>query len=136
MRRVRPHPHASRRPHKGFTLIEILVALVIVGILATVVLLKTKSMKDKGYKATMLSDLHNLTTVQEAYFNEAAAYSNDLTALKHVKSPGVSVTIVVANATGWSARATHSASTQTCAVFIGNAAALPPATDAGAARCN
>ena len=133
---VRSRPSAPRsRPRAGFTLVELLTVVLIIGVLAGVAILKTRSMKDKGFRAAMLSDLHHLATNQETYFNDAGTYSTDLVTLKHVPSPGVSVNIPSADNKGWSAKATHSSSSQSCAVFYGTAAAVAPATVIGTPVC-
>ncbi len=109
--------------------------MLFIGVLVGVAILKSRSMKDKGFKATMLSDLHSLATTQETFFNDSGTYTTNLTALKHTQSPGVAVTITSADNKGWSAKATHTSSSQNCAVFYGTAAAVAPATVAGVPVC-
>lgn len=55
------------RQKRGFTLIELLIVVVIIGILAAVAIPKFQSTKGKANYAAMKSDLHNLTTAQEAF---------------------------------------------------------------------
>ena len=55
---------------RGFTLIESLIVVLIIGILATIVIPKFSNTKERAYTATMKGDLRNLAVAQEAYFHE------------------------------------------------------------------
>ena len=126
----------SRR-RRGFTLIELLIVVVIIGILAAIAIPKFANTKGKAYLSSMKSDLRNLAVAQEGYFFDNQEYADDMSKLPTIKpSAGVTLTIVEGTKTGWSATSSHpQASPITCAVFIGAAAALPPATDAGIVNC-
>jgi len=129
------------KARKGFTLIELLIVVVIIGILAAIAIPKFSATREKTYFSAMKSDLKNLQSQQEIYYSSAAAnytYTTDKTLLGFAASQGVTVTIGAANATGWSATSTHAAliaATQNCAVFVGSAAAVAPATVAGVVTC-
>lgn len=120
----------------GFTLIEILIVVLIIGILAAIAVPKFQNSKGKAYASTLKSDLRNLATAQEAYYYEKAEYANALTLVNIRQSPGVTMTITESSAAGWSATATHAAANPlTCAIFIGNAAAVTPASVEGIIAC-
>lgn len=124
----------DRRP--GFTLIELLIVVVIVGILAAIAIPKFNNTKGKANAAALKSDLRNLATAEEAYMFETGAYTNDQNLLKYVTSPGVTVDIVNATQSGWSAKATHPSSFPlTCAMFNGNVPAVAPASIEGLVGC-
>lgn len=126
---------AQRRP--GFTLIELLIVMVVIGILAAMALPKFEATKGKAYYASMRSDLQNLGTAQESYFYDKSTYAMTLDSLKMSTSKGVTVTMVEANPSGWSATSTHAqAYPHFCAVFMGAAAPVAPATMAGVVACN
>ena len=128
---MRPHTRPS-----GFTLIELLIAVVIVGILASIAFPQFQSTKGKAAGAAMKSDLRNLATAQESYFYDTGSYSSDLTALKVVVSPSVSLAVSAAGISGWSATATHpQADPSSCAVFYGTVAPPAPATTEGVIAC-
>jgi type IV pilus assembly protein PilA len=121
---------------RGFTLIELLIVVVIIGILAAIAVPKFQATKGKAYFAGMRSDLHNLTTAEEAYFYDHSAYSSSLDSVSFKPSKGDSVIIVEATASGWSATSQNPQSyPHFCALFLGSAAALAPATDAGVVAC-
>lgn len=129
-------PRRRGRVRAGFTLIELLIVVVIIGILAAIAIPKFQTTKGKAYTASLKTDLRNLSTAQEAYFFENAAYTTSLSSLNLNTSPGVVLTVVDATASGWSARATHPASFPlTCALYNGTVAALPPATVEGLIGC-
>ena len=52
---------------KGFTLIELLIVTVIIGILAAIAIPKYTEVREKGFRAAMMSDLRNLAHHQEIY---------------------------------------------------------------------
>jgi type IV pilus assembly protein PilA len=121
----------------GFTLIELLIVVVIIGILAAIAVPKFQSTKGKAYYASMKSDLHNLTTAQEAFFYDSAKYTSNLNSLQFHGSKGDSISITQATATGWAATATHQMSyPKFCAMFIGTATPVAPATAPGVVACN
>jgi prepilin-type N-terminal cleavage/methylation domain-containing protein len=131
---------------KGFTLIELLIVVVIIGILAAIAIPKFASTKEKAYLASMKSDLRNGATAQEGFFADNQLYSGGtgsnvggvatpIVALgNYVPSAGVTVVFAATGGTGWSAVASHSATTRTCAIFIG-VAAVAPATVEGEPKC-
>jgi len=125
--------HPARR---GFTLIELLIVVVIIGILAAIAIPKFAATKGKANFAAMKSDLHNLTTAQEAFFYDSATYTSSLTKLQFPGSHGDSISIVQANGTGWAATVTNPESyPHFCALFIGAATPVPPATANGVVSC-
>ena len=106
---------------KGFTLIELLIVVVIIGILAAIAIPKFANTKEKAYVASMKSDLRNLVTAEEAYFaDNSLMYTTTLAATQYNSSAGVTVTITAASGTGWTAGATHNATTKTCAIWAGD----------------
>lgn len=130
---LRPVPVRAR---PGFTLIELLIVIVIVGLLAAIAIPRFANTKGKANVAAVKSDLRNLAIAQEGYFNEHATYAPDLALLNVGASPRVTLTVVAANATGWSATAVHPAAVPvTCSIFHGSAAAVAPATTAGVVAC-
>lgn len=130
---------ASRRARRaGFTLIELLIVVVIIGILTTIAIPKFAATKVQARMAEMRSDLHNLATAQEAYTSDNGVYYAGAVpnaALLYSPSTGITITIQEGTASGWSAVASSNETTRTCAMFVGNAAAVAPATVEGQIAC-
>jgi prepilin-type N-terminal cleavage/methylation domain-containing protein len=118
----------------GFTLIELLMVIVIIGFLASIAIPKFASTKEKAYIATMKSDLRNLVTAEEAYFSESIAYTTNL-GTTYSTSTGVVGPTITLTVGGFTAVVRHSASTRTCAVFVGPTA-IAPAVKEGEPRCS
>lgn len=116
------------RSRPGFSLIELFVVLIVIGILVGLAIPRFRAYKQKFYITAMMSDLRNLAVREEAYWSDAGSYTADVAALAFVPSPGVRVTVVSADSAGWAARATHGPGTATCAISYGAAPVLPPAT--------
>src|SRR3984893_12958962 len=88
---------------RACTLIELLIVVVIIAILAAIAIPKFASTKGKAEATALREDLRNLATAQEAYFYDYAVYASGTMLLSYSASPGVTVTISTADATGWSA---------------------------------
>ena len=129
----------TSRGQRGFTLIELLIVVVIIGILASIAIPKFTAVREKAFRAAMMSDLKNLSQLQEVYHNSYYSYASTLTAAEAVPSEGVLVTINEATGTGWAATATHvGLSSEQCGIYHGNAAAAggSPATAVGIVTCS
>ena len=85
--------------------------------------------------AAMKSDLRSLVSAEESYFTDSQRYTADMSALNYEVTSGVTLRILTASDSGWSAEARHEGTTRTCAVFVG--AASPPIEGAleGMPRC-
>jgi type IV pilus assembly protein PilA len=121
---------------RGFTLVELLIVVVIIGILAAIAIPKFANTKDRAVISQMKSDLRNLATAEEAFFYDSATYTTSFAQMNNY-APSVGVTVAVAEATakGWAASASSTDTYHTCAVFSGQATAVAPATIEGRIAC-
>ncbi len=122
--------------HRAFTLIEIMIVIVVIGILSTVAMLKFAEVKKAAYTSRLKSDLRNFTTAQESYFNQYSVYASDPATLapNFVPSQGTTLLVTQVSGTGWSATATSAYANVTCALFFG-VAPVAPATADGQIAC-
>ena len=127
-----------RYDNKGFTLIELIIVVVIVGLLVAIAVPKFANGKERAMVTAMRGDLHNLLAAQEGYFSNAQNYYNGPLpdpALPYSVSTGVTVTLSGVTAAGWAATATRVGTARTCAIFVGSAPAPAPATAEGQIAC-
>ena len=92
---------------KGFTLIEMLCVVVIIGILAAIAIPHFNNTKGRAFVTAMKSDLRNLSSAQEAFYSDSMHYTTDLASLAFASSNGVTAPTIVIVAGGWSATVGH-----------------------------
>jgi type IV pilus assembly protein PilA len=139
---------------KAFTLIELLIVVVIIGILAGIAIPKFANTKEKAYVASMKSDLRNLVTAEEGYFAGVLQYTatTDCTnpaaagAAPYCTSPGNTLGAITVGGggqgqgqgqqqgqggqggAGWTVTITNANTTRLCAIYIGSVTPAAPAT--------
>ena len=61
---------------KGFTLLEILIVVALLGIIMTIAIPQFKSYRIKGYDSASLTDLRNLVMTEEMFFTEWSVFAS------------------------------------------------------------
>lgn len=109
-----------RPDRKGFTLIELIVAMVVIGILSGIAIAKFVRTKESAYIASMKVDLRNFALYQQNYLmdSQGSYFAGNGAAQGFVPTPGVTVaaTVVIGPPPTWSAVATHNRTSKTCSI--------------------
>jgi type IV pilus assembly protein PilE len=121
---------------RGFTIIEMLAVMVVIGVLATIAYARLQTSKDKATVASMISDMHAIAEEQEAYYFQNRSYSPTIDSLNPNPSPGNVLLVVAGNSAGWSGQVSNPKVTKQCYIFVGAAAAIGSATRDGVVDCS
>ena len=131
-----PHPLDDRSSRSmtndrgAFTLVEVVIVAVVLGILAAIAIPRYAGGKDKAYVAAMMADLHSAAVYEEQYAaeNHGQYFSGTATAATPVEgfraTKDVTVTLTAVNILGsriseWTAVARHLKSAESCELKTG-----------------
>lgn len=125
---------------RGFTLVELLVTVVILGVLASLAIPKYMQSKGKAQQKVALTDLRNLATAEDAFFADNNRYASDAdivpttpatpdpTKMVFQWSSGNSGGAVTGTTTSWHATVTSGAA-RACAIYYNESPAAPASSD-------
>lgn len=90
--------HASAQRDRGFSLVELLIVIVVLGVLASVTVFTVRGLTNRGEAATCSRELRGLASVQELYHADAREFGTaaELVAAERLRSNPVLFTITVA----------------------------------------
>jgi prepilin-type N-terminal cleavage/methylation domain-containing protein len=134
--RVRSRQKPTLRATGGFTLIEMMVVVVVLGILATIGANLIVA-REKAYLAVMKADLRNIAAEQAPHVIDNYQYANAIADLPFTPSEGITLELL-GETRGFTARTTHLALPGArCALFMGTVSSIySPATVSGVMSCD
>ncbi len=76
-------PHAIRRTDSGFTLTELLIVIVILGVLTGIVVFAVGAFTDRGEVAACKADMKTVESASEAYRAQVGSYASAIDDATH-----------------------------------------------------
>jgi type IV pilus assembly protein PilA len=122
MRPSRTDPAGDRieKSARGFTLIELIVVILVLGILSAIAIARFVSLKERAYEATMKADLRNFAIYEQNYLmdSQGTYFAGNGVAEGFVSTPGVTITATIdpGPPPSWHAIATHNKTAITCSI--------------------
>ena len=118
---------AAGRMREGFTLIEILLVITIIGILAAIAIPQFARYRSQAIDAQLKSDLRNAAVAVESYFTKKSVYPASIEEVDDYgfkASEGVSVTLNILSASSFTITAEKPGGTQPSFTFASSTGSI------------
>jgi len=119
----------QKRGQKGFTLIELMIVIAIIGILAAIAIPQFTQYKAKSYNASAKADLKNAYTAAQAYFADNPAGTVNTTVLGtsgYQQTQGVVLAVSAGTQTTLAMTASNSLSATPTTYSVNSAGVITP----------
>jgi type IV pilus assembly protein PilA len=113
--------------NEGFTLVEILIIIVIIGLLAVIAIPQFISYRSRAIDAQLKSDLRNAAVAVESYFAKWSSYPASVAQIHGYgfqPTDGVTLTITVVTPNSYSITATKQGGTQPSFTFTSSTGSI------------
>jgi prepilin-type N-terminal cleavage/methylation domain-containing protein len=106
------------KDERGFTLIELMIVIAIIGILAAIAIPQFSAYRTRSYNSAANADIRNAATAQEAYFVDAQSYATQASSLTGSSyglytSENVTISVEGGGASGYTMTSLHSSGDKT-----------------------
>ena len=114
------YPRRILQQQKGFTLLELLVVVAVLGILAAIVIQQFSIYRSRAIDSQMRADLKSAAIAMESYFADFQSYPTSVVGIKTVgfrQTNGVSMVINITSPSTFTLTASKSSGTQASFTF-------------------